>query len=171
MPDKSESSNDTSSATSENNFGHDYSQAFRSPEGYCVCSDCGARENTDKSARKCARLVFPLTEDWEVSRRMIEDRARAELLRDLELAATPDDQSDEIVEGAEYWILDPRFMIPTSVLACVQDLQKPGVVIFTVGSEERGYQVHTRRRDTFNLGRALARMICLRNAPTGKEPR
>ena len=161
------------SATSENNFGHDYSKHYRSLEGYGVCCNCGARENTDKSARKCARLVFPLTEDWEVSRRMIEDRARAELLRDLELAATPDDQSDEIIEGAEYWILDPRLVI-TPVLACVQDLFTPRVVHFTTGNVRDGYREFTRPRSTFNLRRQLATVIRSRDETTeetsnGKE--
>ena len=145
------------STPAENLFGHDYSKHFRSPEGYGVCCNCGARENTSKAARKCARLVFPSIEDWEVSRRMIEDRARAGLRQELEIAAAPDDP-DEIIEGAEYWVLDPRLVL-TPVLACVQDLQKPGIVLFTIGSEERGYQVYTRRRYTFNLRRQLAATI------------
>lgn len=155
----------SSSDTPEDLFGHDYSKHFRSPEGYSVCCDCGARENTDKSARKCARLVFPIIEDWEVARRMIEDRARAELRQ--ELAAAPDDPSDEIIEGAEYWVLDPRLVL-TPVLACVQDLQKPGVVFFTIG---RGDQAYARCRDTFNLRRRIVTMIRRSRGATGGEPR
>lgn len=158
---------DSQSAPATDPFGHDYSQGFRSPEGYAVCGDCGARENTDKDARKCARLVLPMTENWEIARRMVEDRARAELRQ--ELAAGPDDPSDEIIEGAEYWVLDPRLVL-TPVLACVQDLQKSGIILFTIGSEERGYQVYTRRRYTFNLRRHLAAVIRSCRGATEREP-
>ena len=161
------SESESSSDTADNQFGHDYSKHYRSPEGYGVCCDCGARENTIRSAQKCARLVFPVR-DWEVSRRMIEDRARAELRQ--ELAAASDDSSDEIVEGAEYWIIDPRLVIPP-VLACVQDLMTSRVVHFTIGNEQRGYRDHTRRRSTFNLMRKLAAVIRSHNGATGKEPR
>ena len=160
---------DDQNAPSENNFGHDYSQAFRSPEGYCVCSDCGARENTDKAARKCARLVFPMTEDWEMARRMIEDRARAELRQELELAAASDDPNDELVEGAEYWVLDPRLVI-TPVLACVQDLLNPRVVHFTTGNVRDGYREFTRPRSAFNLRRQLAAVIRSRDEATERKP-
>lgn len=160
--------NESSNATPENHFGHDYSQGFRSSEGYAVCGDCGARENTDKSARKCARLVFPMTENWEIARRMIEDRAKAELRQ--ELAAVPDDPSDEIIEGAEYWVLDPRLVL-TPVLACVQDLQKPGVVFFTLGNVRDGYQEFTRPRGAFNLRRQMAAVIRRSRGATEKEPR
>ena len=37
--------------------GHDYSAHYRSPEGYGVCCNCGARENTDRSARPCVRAL------------------------------------------------------------------------------------------------------------------
>ena len=160
---------ESESAPSENNFGHDYSYGFRSAEGYAVCGDCGARENTDKAARKCARLVFPLTEDWEIARRMIEDRARAALRQ--EPAAAPDDSDDEIIEGAEYWIVDPRPGISTSVLACVQDLSGPGTVFFTTGDEQHGYQEYTWPRDVFNLGRRFAAVSRLRIGATEKAPR
>ena len=160
---------DDQNAPAENLFGHDYSQHFLSPEGYAVCCACGARRTTDKAARKCARLVFPTIEDWGVARRMIEDRARAELMQELELAAAPDDRSDEIVEGAEYWIIDPRLVI-TPVLACVQDLMKPGVVFFTTGNVRDGYREFTRPRSAFNLRRQLAAVIRSRDEATEKDP-
>jgi len=84
--DLSRKSEGVESAPSENPSGHDYSKRYRSSEGYAVCSDCGARENTDKAARKCARLVFPMIENWEIARRMVEDRARAELRQELDAA-------------------------------------------------------------------------------------
>jgi len=123
-----------------------------------------------------------MTEDWEICRRMIEDRAKAELRMDIvedhelriedrakaELmrgaAAAPadsalDDPGGEIVEGAEYWILDPQPEMQTPVLACVQDLQKLGVVLFTIGSEQGGYRVCTMPCEIFNLRRNLATIL------------
>ncbi len=44
----------TASAPPQPNlFGHDYSAGYRSREGYAVCCQCGARENTDRAAKDC----------------------------------------------------------------------------------------------------------------------
>jgi len=69
-----------------NRHGHDYSEGYRSPDGYAVCCQCGARENTDRSVKPCSVKVFPMfytTQDWEVTRRMVKDRARAETLAEV----------------------------------------------------------------------------------------
>ena len=53
-------------ARESNIFGHDYGAGYRSKEGYAVCCNCGARENTDRAARRCGvgvQLSLSATED------------------------------------------------------------------------------------------------------------